>query len=54
MTTTSPDSEIKQLQYNLAEFAQQRDWDQFHTPRNLVMALRGIEVGELVKKFFSG
>ncbi|PSU91692.1 nucleotide pyrophosphohydrolase [Photobacterium kishitanii] len=50
MTTTSPDSEIKQLQCALAEFAQQRDWDQFHTPKNLAMALSG-EVGELVEIF---
>lgn len=28
-------------------FADERDWDQFHTPRNLAMALAG-EVGELL------
>ncbi|MEU7792721.1 nucleotide pyrophosphohydrolase [Micromonospora tulbaghiae] len=31
-------------------FAEERDWQQFHTPKNLVMALAG-EVGELVAEF---
>jgi NTP pyrophosphatase (non-canonical NTP hydrolase) len=31
----------------LREFASAREWDQFHTPKNLAMALAG-EVGELV------
>jgi NTP pyrophosphatase (non-canonical NTP hydrolase) len=31
----------------LRKFASARDWDQFHTPKNLAMALAG-EVGELV------
>jgi dCTP diphosphatase len=34
----------------LAEFARDRDWDQFHSPKNLVMALTG-EVGELAEVF---
>lgn len=29
------------------EFAQERDWEQFHTPKNLAMAVAG-EAGELV------
>ncbi len=33
-----------------ADFAAERDWDQFHTPKNLAMALAG-EVGELVEIF---
>ncbi len=33
-----------------AAFAAERDWDQFHTPKNLAMALAG-EVGELVEIF---
>jgi dCTP diphosphatase len=32
------------------EFAKVRDWDQFHTPRNLALALVG-EVGELCEIF---
>lgn len=50
MTTTHPNSDIKQLQQTLTEFAQQRDWEQFHTPKNLAMALSG-EVGELLEIF---
>jgi len=34
----------------LADFAKARDWEQFHSPKNLVMALTG-EVGELVEHF---
>ncbi|WP_433337080.1 nucleotide pyrophosphohydrolase [Spirillospora sp. CA-294931] len=35
------------LAERLRTFAVQRDWEQFHTPKNLAMALSG-EVGELV------
>lgn len=38
------------LQAALAAFASDRDWAQFHTPKNLVMALVG-EVGELAELF---
>ena len=31
-------------------FAQARDWEQFHTPKNLAMAIAG-EAGELVAEF---
>lgn len=34
----------------LRRFADERDWAQFHTPKNLVMALVG-EAGELVEHF---
>ncbi len=34
----------------LREFAAERDWDQFHTPKNLSMALAG-EVGEFLEIF---
>jgi NTP pyrophosphatase (non-canonical NTP hydrolase) len=32
------------------EFVRERDWEQFHTPKNLAMALAG-EVGELLAEF---
>ncbi len=32
------------------EFVRERDWDKFHTPKNLAMALAG-EAGELVELF---
>jgi len=38
--------DIKEIQKKLANFANERDWDQFHSPKNLVMALTS-EVGEL-------
>ncbi|UCU96337.1 nucleotide pyrophosphohydrolase [Hydrogenophaga taeniospiralis] len=34
----------------LRKFAEERDWQQFHSPKNLVMALSG-EVGELTEIF---
>lgn len=34
----------------LGAFAEERDWAQFHSPKNLVMALTG-EVGELTEIF---
>ena len=34
----------------LRDFAAARDWDQYHTPRNLLLALTG-EVGELAELF---
>lgn len=41
---------IKHLQMELASFAAERDWDQFHTPKNLSMAL-STEAGELLERF---
>jgi len=42
--------DFSQLQNQLRQFAQERDWEKFHTPKNLVMALSG-EVGELTELF---
>jgi NTP pyrophosphatase (non-canonical NTP hydrolase) len=41
---------IRDLQDALAQFARERDWEQFHTPKNLAMALAG-EAGELLELF---
>ncbi|GGI09387.1 nucleotide pyrophosphohydrolase [Egicoccus halophilus] len=38
------------LRQTLRAFARERDWEQFQTPKNLVMALSG-EVGELTEIF---
>lgn len=38
---------ITELTDRVRAFAQDRDWEQFHTPKNLTMALAG-EVGELL------
>jgi NTP pyrophosphatase (non-canonical NTP hydrolase) len=43
-------NEIATLAQTLAQFAHERDWDQFHTPKNLVMAL-SVEVAELLEEF---
>lgn len=39
---------VKALQQSVREFAEARDWQQFHTPRNLILALCG-EAGELAE-----
>ena len=41
---------ITTLQQQLREFARERDWEQFHTPKNLAMALT-VEAGELQEIF---
>lgn len=38
--------DLKQLQQSLRSFAAERDWEKFHTPKNLAMAIAG-EAGEL-------
>jgi len=43
-------SQFDELTETLAAFVDRRDWQQFHTPKNLVMALSG-EVGELTEHF---
>ena len=40
--------DLNQIQDDLAKFAQDRDWGQFHSVRNLSLALMG-EVGELAE-----
>jgi len=42
--------EISQFQKQFRKFVSERDWDQFHNPKNLAMALAG-EVGELLEHF---
>ncbi|KAL7615459.1 hypothetical protein Lser_V15G06229 [Lactuca serriola] len=52
--TTPKDKEedvsLNDLKKRMADFAKERDWDQFHSPRNLLLALVG-EVGELSEIF---
>lgn len=43
-------TEIPNLQERLREFAELRDWKQFHSPKNLSMALI-VEAGELAEHF---
>jgi len=42
--------ELQQLKQKLRRFAGDRDWDQFHSPKNLAMALN-VEAGELLEHF---
>jgi len=46
MSTSHSESPIVELTNLVRTFAEARDWGQFHTPRNLALALAG-EVGEL-------
>ena len=39
-----------ELRDKLRQFAAERDWDQFHSPKNLAMAL-SVEAGELLEIF---
>ncbi|CAM3679938.1 nucleotide pyrophosphohydrolase [Kibdelosporangium persicum] len=41
---------LADLTMRLRDFAAARDWEQFHTPKNLAMALSG-EAGELISLF---
>ena len=43
-------STIAELTQKVREFAAEREWEQFHSPRNLLLALVG-EVGELAAEF---
>lgn len=42
--------DLENLKVKLKQFADERDWDQFHSPKNLAMAL-SVEVSELVECF---
>ena len=41
---------MEQIKIRLREFAAERDWNQFHSPKNLTMALI-VEAAELVEHF---
>ncbi|MCC7412678.1 MAG: nucleotide pyrophosphohydrolase [Gammaproteobacteria bacterium] len=49
-TRSAPAATLESLRIRLAAFAQARDWDQFHSPKNLAMALIA-EAAELVEHF---
>ena len=42
--------DLEEIRRRLAEFARERNWDQFHTPKNLSMALSA-EAAELLEIF---
>ena len=41
---------LRALQQRVAAFAAERDWEPFHSPKNLAMAL-SVEAAELVEEF---
>ena len=43
-------TELVSLRDELRRFASERDWDQYHSPKNLAMALV-VEAGELLEHF---
>jgi dCTP diphosphatase len=43
-------NELEKFKLLLRQFAKDRDWEQFHSPKNLSMAL-SVEVSEIVEHF---
>jgi dCTP diphosphatase len=41
---------LEDLRTSIGEFVAERDWEQFHSPKNLAMAL-SVEVAEVVEHF---
>src|SRR5215212_7142033 len=49
-TAGREDLGLEDLRSAISAFIQERDWEQFHSPKNLAMAL-SVEVAELVEHF---
>lgn len=47
------DTTIAEIKSRVLQFARERDWEQFHAPKNLSMALAA-EAGELMEHFLWG
>ena len=47
---TMADSDFDRIQKQVRQFVVERDWDQFHSPKNLSMALI-VEAAEMVEHF---
>lgn len=50
MKSEKPITSLESLRDKLRQFAAERDWDQYHTPKNLSMALIA-EAAELIEHF---
>ena len=48
--TNGADSDLTRLREIIRAFVDERDWDQFHTPKNLASAL-SVEAAELLEHF---
>ena len=46
--TTSESMSLSDIKLRIRQFATDRQWSKFHTPRNIVLALMG-EIGELAE-----
>lgn len=44
------DSSLEDLRHAIGVFIRERDWEQFHSPKNLAMAL-SVEASEIVEHF---
>ncbi len=42
--------DVDELTHHLRDFAEARDWEKFHSPKNLVMAMN-VEMAELMEHF---
>ena len=42
--------DLEAIRQQVAQFAKERDWEQFHSPKNLAMAL-SVEASELLEHF---
>lgn len=47
---TDADTTVAELRAQVADFVAARDWEPFHTPKNLSMSI-AIEAGELMERF---
>lgn len=50
MTDSGGMRDLEEMKQRLRAFAAERDWEQFHSPKNLAMAL-SVEASELVELF---
>ena len=50
MDSVKYESDLYHLQERLVAFNRERDWDQFHSPRNLAMSI-SVEAAELLEHF---
>lgn len=48
--TTNAISDLETLKRHIREFAHAREWERYHTPKNLAMAMI-VEAAELVEQF---
>lgn len=50
LTPSDDETTVAELKRNMAAFVAERDWRQFHTPKNIAMAL-AVEAAELMEHF---